>query len=308
MRPSHVGAATLLAMLLAACSDSPTTPLPTSKNPATAPKAVVDRFSAAAGHLFVRTAGNGLPAAGAPINMDVSPFVTQGLGPGAERIRYYNFDVQSRAPAPIFVLYREGEADPVTGQLNIVDVIPGSAGYSDFWRVMKVTVPSDYVANTITSVAEIRDRQLRVEATPTIVNCPIVPEGSTAQLHLGPAAGLTRGWYRGMTVAYFTFDEAPLSVAAGGQAPVAPIYVTFTVNAGEVGGGPASGFRTEGDSPQTHNVAAALPSQPGYSPLWTVHVYDNADFARVADLTTAVAAKELAVGDDVNCPIVAILP
>jgi hypothetical protein len=59
------------------------------------------------------------------------------------------------APAPILVLYREGESAPVTGQLNIVDVIPGEQGYNDFWRIVRVTVPRDYVANTATSAADV---------------------------------------------------------------------------------------------------------------------------------------------------------
>jgi hypothetical protein len=31
-----------------------------------------------------------------------------------------------------------------------------------------------------------------------------------------------------------------------------------------------SGFRIEPNSPQTHNVPATLPGDPGYSPLWLV--------------------------------------
>src|SRR6478672_7640208 len=41
------------------------------------------------------------------------------------QVRYYNFDVQSTAPAPVYVLYREGEDKPVEGQLDIIDTLPG---------------------------------------------------------------------------------------------------------------------------------------------------------------------------------------
>ncbi len=122
-------------------------------DPATARRASVDRFSEKAGKLFVRNGANGLPGANEPIDFDRSPFITQGLGPKGVGVRYYNFDVQGTTPAPIYVLFREGESKPVAGQLNIVDVIPGDEGYNDFWRVTKVTVPKNYVANTVTSVS-----------------------------------------------------------------------------------------------------------------------------------------------------------
>ena len=98
--------------------------------------------------LFVRTATYGMPAANAPIDMDTGPFVTTGFGPAGQHIKYYNFDVQPVGPAPIFVLIRDGWGSAVVNQLDIVDVIPGQAGYNDFWQIMKVTVPKDYVART----------------------------------------------------------------------------------------------------------------------------------------------------------------
>ncbi len=71
----------------------------------------------------------------------IPAFNTHGLGPNGEKTIYYNFDVLSTTPAPIYVLFRMGETTPVSGQLNIVNVIPGDAGYNDFWLVTKVTVP-----------------------------------------------------------------------------------------------------------------------------------------------------------------------
>jgi hypothetical protein len=91
--------------------------------------------------------------------------------------------------------------------------------------------------------------------------------------------------------------------------PVSPIYVTFNVNPAQPNGGPGSGFRTEPNSLQTHNVPATLPGDTGYSPLWLVAVYDNADWASVHDLDTARKAKQLAAGvATVNCPIVFVGP
>ena len=113
MRFATLGVAAFAVTLAAACSDSSTGPaFPSPKDPATAQRVAVDRFSATAGHLFVRTADNGFPAANAAIDMDTGPFITTGLGPTGQHIQYYNFDVQPTGPAPIFVLVRQGDTNP----------------------------------------------------------------------------------------------------------------------------------------------------------------------------------------------------
>jgi hypothetical protein len=295
---------------VACSSDDATGPREVAKDPLTAPRVPIDRFSPTAGKLFVRSATNPLPGPNQPIDMDTGPFITLGLGPEGEHIKYYNFDVQSTTPAPIFVLYREGETTPVRDQLNIVDVIPGQQGYNDFWQVLKVTVPANYVANTVTSLDEIRAKGYAIEPTTTIVNCPIVPEGSIARLRLqGGASTLTHGWYRDQVVAYFNFDEAPIeALPAGGGVPLAVILVSFTINPDQPLGGPASGFKTEPQSQQTHNVADRLPGQNGYSPLWSVVPWNNASFDTVHDLESATLAPSYPAAGNVNCPIVSVQP
>lgn len=273
-------------------------------DPDTAPKVAIDRFSAAAGTLMVRSGGN-LPEADAPIDFDQAPFITRGLGPDGESVRYYNFDVRPTEPAPIYVLFHANAQAPVESQLNIIDVIPGDAGYNDFWQPIRVSVPDDYVANTVTSAAEIEARGFETAPMPVLVNCPVVPAGSTARVRLGGGdAGLSRGWYRDQVVSYFNFDEAALAPTTDGLVPTADIFVTFNVNPGEVGGGPPSGFVDDGTD-QTHNVIASVPGVDGYSPLWAVQIYDNADFEAVGDLASAAAATAL-VSDAalVNCPLV----
>jgi len=279
-------------------------------DPDTAVRAGIDRFSAEAGHLFIRDETNGLPAANMPVDFDQGPFITKGLGPGGELISYYNFDVQPTEPAPIYVLFREGETGPVPGQMNIIDVIPGDEGYNDFWEVQKVTVPADYIANTVTSFQQISDAGYPIEETTTLVNCPVVPEGSTARLRLtGGSPELTLGWYKGMVVYYFNFLEKALMTNESDMVPTSPIFVTFNINPDQPGGGPGSGFVTDETTGRTHNVASTLPEDAAYSPLWWVSVYDNADFPSVHDRATALKAKVLAPGAaTVNCPIVFIGP
>ena len=161
-------------LLLSGCNDDDM-PIPIGSDPNTAPKAPIDRFSDTAGTLFVRDGANGLPEANMAIDFDQAPFITQGLSANGDIVRYYNFDVQPLVSAPIFVLFMEGASDPVPDQLNIIDVIPGDAGYNDFWHVHKVTVPADYVANTLTNVQAIMDSGFDIERTNMLVNCPVVP-------------------------------------------------------------------------------------------------------------------------------------
>ena len=275
-------------------------------DPDTAMKASIDRFNMKAGHLFIRDSSNGLPGPNEPIDFDQGPFITRGLGPNGEFISYYNFDVMPTLPAPIYVLFRDGEPSPVPDQLNIVGVIPGDQDYSDFWRVNKVTVPSNYVANTITNVSEIISGSYPIEETDILVNCPIVPYSSTAMLRYNnnPDTGLTRGWYKTQVVFYFNFSEHALMVDGSGMVPLSPIYVTFNINPGEPGGGPPSGFMIDSTG-RAHNVTATMPEDLAYSPFWFVNIYDNADFDMVHDLASAQMANILVMGAaNVNCPIV----
>lgn len=138
---------------------------------------------------------------------------------------------------------------------------------------------------------------------------PVVPDKSVARLRLNhESPELQRAWYHGEVAKFFAFNEANLSTSDG-SVPVSPIFVAFNVNPDQPNGGPASGFKTEANALQAHNVPATLPGDPGYSPLWSVAVYDNADWSTVHDLASATKAKILATGvADVNCPIVSITP
>jgi hypothetical protein len=179
-----------LALALGGCgSSSGSTPSSagggsgTAKDPATAQVVSIDRFSDAFAHLFKRSTNSALPAANAAVDFDQGPFVTQGLGPSGETIRYYNFDVLPTAPAPIYVFFREGSTTELTEQLHVVDVIPGEPGYNDFWRVIKVTVPASYVPNSATSLADIKRqafRRRRPACSSTARSCPTTRRRTSA--------------------------------------------------------------------------------------------------------------------------------
>jgi hypothetical protein len=305
-----MGLVGLLTAGLVGCDEEERTVQRLALDPDTAPRVVVDRFSAESGTLMVRDDSNGLPGAGEPIELDAPPFLTTSLGPDGRRVQYYNFDVQPLAPAVLYLVFRDGEDSPVQGQLPIINVLPGDPGYSDFWRIYRIIAPADYVANTVTSFDGVYDAELFIESTEAIVNCPVVPEGSTADLRIGETSvSPAPAWYRDQVAFLFKFEEAALLVTPQGEVERSPIFVTFNVNPDQPDGGPASGFVTEPGSDQTHNVVSTLPGDAAYSPFWSVHVYDNGAFDAVSDLATAVDATRL--GDDVaqvNCPVVFVAP
>ncbi len=289
------------------CDDNPTESQPV--DPATAPVVSVDRFSDEAGTFFRRSTNPNLPEPDESIDFDLSPFISTGLGPNGETVQYYNFDVMPPDPAPIYVLFREDENTPVEGQLNIINVIPGQDDYNDFWQVHRVTVPPNYKANTVTSLNQINSEGYTIKAMDRIVNCPVVPEGSTAKKHFMRSEDnkIDQGWYRGRIVHYFTFSEKPLTINSTEEFSTSQIYVSFNINPGRQDGGLPSGFKTEDGNRRSHNVFATLPADDGYSPLWSVNIYDNDDFPQVSNLATARDANILAEETTtVNLPIVSV--
>ena len=274
-------------------------------DPAHAPVAAVDRFSDTAGTLLKRSANTRLPGPNEPIDFDTPSLSILGLTPTGEPSLYYHLDVQSTTPAPVYVLYREGEDKPVQGQLNIIDTLPGEKGYNDFRQVWKVWVPKDYVANTITDASMLQQAGYKMEKTDKLLNMAVVPDKSRARFRFnGGNPELQRAWYHDQVAKFFLFDEAPLSVS-GDKVPVSPIYDGFTVNPGQPGG--EMNFCTDPNSTQTHNVVATVPGDKAYSPLWLRVVYDSAACASVHNLDTALKAKVVpAKVLLVNCPIVSI--
>jgi len=295
-------AASIALLAFASCKKDQSTVVPVGKDISTVAKAPVDRFSSLAGHLFVRSATNGLPIANAAINYDVVPFITKGFSPTGVVTQYYNFDVQSSTPDDIYVFFTTGSTTPLAGQYNVIPTIPGDAGYSDFWKVNKVTVPVGFVPNTLTNEADILSSGYVITKTTTIVNCPVVPYGSTASKKFGGGSqALTLSWYKNQAVAYFNFSEKALTASADGTLATSPIYVCFNDNSA----GPSSGFKVEAGTSQTHNVLGTTPSSSAYSPLWQVKVVDNAGFSAIKDLPTAMNSKILNPNAAlVNCPTV----
>ncbi len=259
----------------------------------------IDRFSDEAGTMMRRSDNPELPAPNEPVDYDTD-FLTHALGPSGEDVGYYAFDVSSLRSAPVYsVVYESDTSQRVKGQGSIFDVIPGDEGYNDFWQVVEVLVPDDYTPDTLRSLDDIERSGFDLKWTGTIVNCPIVPYGSSAKL----AKRSVFGWYEGYRVQYFSFEAQQASVANPGtlDVPYAIIRVIFEKN------DPAKGMKIDPVTGKTHNVFDTIPGDRLYRALWRHDFVDEAAFESIHDWESSKAADKVDVGMDnilVNCPVV----
>jgi|GEM_PF-2408644 len=219
-----------------------------------------------------------------------------------EDVTYYDFGMNSQTsgaavtPAPIwaFIHGMDASGNPqfVEGQHNIIDVVPGEEGYSDLWAVNFVVVPEDYEPDSIASRADLEEMGASMGyeiITPgVLVNCPVVPAGST----LESGEELTQGWYQGARVYYPDFGMNP--------AVAIPIWVFVT-------GMDASGAPqfVEGQ----RNIIDAVPGDEGYSDFWHVRMVMVDDTYEANSITSADAVADsgfevVQAPMVVNCPVV----
>ncbi len=214
---------------------------------------------------------------------------------------YYDFGMNAPATAnaskvaaaPIYVLVTgfdaNGQPQMLAGQHNIIDLVPGEAGYSDLWQVNLVTVPAGTAADSVRSLDQIRQGGYPVQATPMLVNCPVVPAGS--RLAEG-TPGLTQGWYKGKAVFYFDFGPNPDSTA--------PIYAFIT------------GMDANGNPQMVagqHNIIGVIPGQAGYTAFWDVHFVQVPASYRANTITSVDQVMKsgypvIHPGVVVNCPVI----
>jgi hypothetical protein len=103
--------------------------------------------------------------------------LTQGWYRG-QHVYYPDFGMNPPVAIPIWVFANGQNADGsprfVEGQHNIIDSVPGDAGYSAFWRVHLVMVDESYEPDSITSASAVADGGFEVVQTDLMVNCPVV--------------------------------------------------------------------------------------------------------------------------------------
>ena len=105
-------------------------------------------------------------------------------------------------------VYASDPTERVPGQSAVFDVIPGDDGYNDFWQMTRVLVPDDYEPDSVRSLANIEAAGYELKPTGLIINCTIVPYGSSVEL----ASRESVGWYKDKHVAYFSFEATQTGI------------------------------------------------------------------------------------------------
>jgi hypothetical protein len=175
----------------------------------------------------------------------------------------------------------------VAGQHNIVDTVPGQAGYSPLWQINKVTFKSGVTAYLLRSKAAVESAvskgDVTITRTTTVVNCPV----------LGFGQKRVAGFSAGKTIHYY--DLGPVKVAPGNA--VLPLVALTNGVAGQ------------------HNITeeTIAPGATDYPPLWGIVMATWKTGAHKRLLTSfaaveqAKAAGELTLQKSslvVNCPLV----
>jgi hypothetical protein len=215
------------------------------------------------------------------------------------QVEYYDFGTNTPLAGndgvptqPIWVFIHgmnaDGTPDLVEGQHNIIDLVPGEAGYTDLWQVIMVTVPDGYEPDSITSAAEVAQSGYETTVTDMLVNCPVVPAGTT----LETGQELVQGWHDGEEIFYPDFGANP--------ATVEPIWVL--IHGMNADGTPDF---VEGQ----HNIIDTVPGESDYTAFWRVNMVTVPDEYEADSLRSAQdvldAGFEITETDMVvNCPVV----
>lgn len=202
----------------------------------------------------------------------------------AQTVGYFDFGPIKLKPghklAPIWTF-----TNGAGGQRNIIDTVPGQAGYSPLWKVKKVTWAEGATPRVLKSAAEVRkaaaDGDVTIADTGIVANCPVLGFGQVRHA----------GFSRGKTIHYY--ELGPVKVAPGNE--VVPLW---TVTNGVKG---------------QRNIADVTPGQTAYPPLWAIIKVTWTPDARKRLLTSYAAIKKARAAGDVtlqkttlvvNCPLV----
>jgi hypothetical protein len=217
-----------------------------------------------------------------PVKFVKASTLTAGFFRG-KTVRYFDFGpiklAKGNKDAPIWTV-----TNGVAGQHNIIDTVPGLAGYSPLWTVEKVTFADGVAPRLLESRAEVLAAQkagdVTIEETTIVVNCPVVGFGQKQVL----------GFEKGRTISYL--DLGPVKLKPGNR--VAPIWAVTNAAAGQ------------------HNIVNTVPGDRDYTPLWLVNMVTFKDGVTPYLLRSSAAVTKAAAKGDVtvkrttivvNCPV-----
>jgi len=154
------------------------------------------------------------PPAG-PVGTTAKVFPVETGWHDGQKVQYYNLGMQTALdlddPTRMHVeggwvlitgMNADGSPQKVPGQGTLFDVQPGDVDYSDLWQIYLVRPPEGYQANSVKSTQALEQSGYPIEKTIMLVNCPIVPLGSSLSDNALP---LQKSWVKEMETAYFDF-------------------------------------------------------------------------------------------------------
>ncbi len=192
-----------------------------------------------------------------------------------ESIWYWNVD----GPNATFIapLYQIIGLDGQQIGREIIDVIPGDAGYTPWWRVWQVKVTDRYDGERIWSRAAI-DAGIRAgileEPMPTmnVVNCPVTRRETVIPVSSDGDVESTKWvWYRDRRIDWIVFTDFITVPTDDRNMPIYPVYVFQRINEGAPIYEFVTGVDVTGDNElnDSNNIFASGLDGPRYSPLWS---------------------------------------
>lgn len=168
---------------------------------------------------------------------------------------------------------------PVQGQYPIIDVKPGDTGYTHFWEINNVTVPSTYTPNTIKSLATLNSAKqaglVTVKDAGRSLNGPLVAHNVRISVVNGEPA-FQPVWYRTDIATMAVFET---NLPSGGPPTIGIWLIQRDGDSCPLLEAVCNtDFNHDGDVKDSNDLIDTYPGQPGYSPLWAVsilHVYNS---------------------------------
>jgi hypothetical protein len=220
-----------------------------------------------------------------------------------------------RVPPPnddfIVPLYVILDRDGVPIDRPIIDVLPGDAGYSPWWRVVMLTVTEAYAGERIYS-REAVDLAVRLGlledpvVTDTVVTCPVVRSDVRVQVHPdGTSVVPTYAIYRNQRVSWVEFKSNISVPSTNRRMPLRPFFTFQRIDQAFRLSELDSGFDLDGDGQlnASNNIFEFDIGETGYTPLWyPILVRTVPDFVSIDTASTA-ADLEFTDDDDFVGPV-----
>ncbi len=194
-----------------------------------------------------------------------------------QRVHFWDFGPTPKFAAPLFMMVEpdgQGGLQRIAHN-TIIDSIPGQAGYSPFWSILRLETTDQYNGELITSFAAVEEAQrLGLIKAPVLaefaVNCPIVASDVLIEVGGGsdPIGGPSYFYWRGMQVEGFELGTTTYVDPEGIELRRSSLYV-LSREGQEPLSEPERGvdFTDDGDAQDTNNIFSSNRGSDAYSPL-----------------------------------------